>query len=367
MGSLLKGFHREHPEVPIEVTELSWSDGKTKLMLGFNSGTAPDVLELGSDWVPQFASSGVLEDLTAVHDSEFSSRFRSTPQYALEPSSWTGEQYAVPWMLDTRVMFVNDSLAQLAGYSTNAAVLGDWQSMSEFAKRVHATGAIGCGVNGSDEHRLYKKVLPYFWSNGGELFDSSGKPTFTLSQNVEALQYYVDQQNFGKVESQKNLDDEFRRGSIGAWFSGSWMMNTLKSVPFKWHTEPFPGNRGMPGISFAGGEYLAINAKSVNLQEAQTFVKFITRPDNELQFAEAVNMFPADTARQHDSFYLNRREGPVFATQLKHSRMTPVVPQWLAVEAILDDEVSRALYHMKTPAEAMASAQHRVEELLREP
>ena len=56
MDSLLAGFHREHPEIPIEVTELSWADGKTKLMAGFNSETAPDVLELGSDWVAQFSS-----------------------------------------------------------------------------------------------------------------------------------------------------------------------------------------------------------------------------------------------------------------------------------------------------------------------
>jgi multiple sugar transport system substrate-binding protein len=367
MDSLLKRFQHEHPEIPIEVSELSWSDGKTKLMLGFNSGTAPDVLELGSDWVPEFASSGVLEDLTALHDSVFHARFGSTQAYALEPAAWKSDEYAVPWMLDTRVMFVNDRLAQRAGFAKNKILLGDWQSMKQFAQRVHAKGAIGCGVNGPDEHRLYKKVLPYFWSNGGELFDSSGKPTFTLAQNVEALQYYVDQQDLGKVESQKNLDDEFRRGTIGVWFSGSWMMNTLKSVPFKWHTEPFPGNHGKPGVSFAGGEYLAINAKSPNLKEAQTFVKFITRPDNELQFAEAVNMFPADTAGQHDSFYLKRREGSVFTAQLQHSRMTPVVPQWLAVEAILDDEVSRVLYHMKTATKAMEGAQRRVEELLREP
>src|SRR3954466_11470692 len=60
MDTLLAGFRHEHPEIPVEITELSWSDGKTKLMIGFNARTAPDVLELGSDWVPQFSSSGVL-------------------------------------------------------------------------------------------------------------------------------------------------------------------------------------------------------------------------------------------------------------------------------------------------------------------
>src|SRR3954463_6820858 len=60
MDTLLAGFHHEHPDIPVEVSELSWSDGKTKLMVGFNSETAPDILELGSDWVAQFSASGVL-------------------------------------------------------------------------------------------------------------------------------------------------------------------------------------------------------------------------------------------------------------------------------------------------------------------
>src|ERR1044072_987609 len=44
----------------VEMTGLSWKDGKTKLQAAFNSGQPPDVVELGSDWVAQFSSAGVL-------------------------------------------------------------------------------------------------------------------------------------------------------------------------------------------------------------------------------------------------------------------------------------------------------------------
>src|SRR5438552_7394284 len=80
MDTLLAGFHREHPEIPVEVTELSWSDGKTKLMVGFNSETAPDVLELGSDWVAQFSSSGVLLPLDS--NANLMERFANSPEYS---------------------------------------------------------------------------------------------------------------------------------------------------------------------------------------------------------------------------------------------------------------------------------------------
>jgi maltose-binding protein MalE len=57
----------------------------------------------------------------------------------------------------------------------------------------------------------------------------------------------------------------------------------------------------------------------------------------------------------------------VFSEQLQHARMTPVIPQWLDVEAIIEDEVSKALYKKETPEQAMASMQKRTEERLREP
>src|ERR1044071_9134835 len=80
MDTLLAGFHREHPEIPVEVTELSWADGKTKLMVGFNSETAPDVIELGSDWVAQFSASGVLLELDS--NADIMKRFTNSPAYS---------------------------------------------------------------------------------------------------------------------------------------------------------------------------------------------------------------------------------------------------------------------------------------------
>jgi multiple sugar transport system substrate-binding protein len=354
MDSLLAGFHREHPEIPIEVTELSWADGKTKLMAGFNSETAPDVLELGSDWVAQFSSSGVLLPLDA--DTAIMSRFTASPKYSISSGMWGGHYFAVPWLLDTRVIFMNDDLITTSGTTSNGTNVWNWQTMKSTAERI---GQQGIGVNGSDQHRLYKKFLPYVWSNGGDLFDSAGQPVMNTRQNIEALRFYIGQLECGIMETQKDLDDAFVRGKLGIWFSGSWLIPRLSKAAFKWHTAVFPGNSGHSGESFAGGEYLAINAKSVMKHEAELFLEYITRPTNELAFAQNVNEYPADVRSQSDTFYLHRREGTVFTEQLAHARMTPVIPQWLDVETIIEDEVSKALYKTETPEQAMANMQQR--------
>lgn len=367
MDSLLSGFHREHPEIPVEVTELSWSDGKTKLMAGFNSETAPDILELGSDWVAQFSSSGVLLNLDS--SSLLAPRFVNAPKYSLPSGMWNSHYFAVPWLLDTRIMYVNDNLANASPRSDQTDQSGDhgswnWQTMQAMAERIPS--GEGIGVNGSDQHRLYKKFLPYVWSNGGDLFDSSGHPSMDRPENVEALRFYVDQLNFGEMGTQKDLDDAFIRGRLGLWFSGSWLLPRLVKVPFHWHAEVFPGNDGKTGESFAGAEYLAINSKTSMKHEAELFLAYITRPDNELAFARMVNEYPADVRSQSDTFYLHRPAGSVFTEQLAHAKMTPVIPQWLDVEAIIEDEVSKALYKKETPEQAMRSMQSRTVKRMKE-
>jgi len=361
LDSVISDFKKENPGINVEIMDLSWADGKTKLMVNFNARTAPDVLELGSDWIAQFSSSNVLENLTNV--DSLKPRFTNAPQYANEPGIWKGQYYAVPWFVDTRVLFVNNDLL----IDTDSS-LSSWDGLYRTGEDVEKKGrGRGIGVNGSDMHRLYKKILPQIWSNGGEILDENGNPTFARKENIEALSYYVKQLDAGVLGTQKDLDDLFKRGKLAILYSGSWLFTPLAKEDFHWFCAPFPGNNKHPGISFAGGEYLAISENSEMKPQAEKLIEFITRPDNELRLAKAFNIFPADKNLQQDSFYLNRNQGKVFIYQLAHARMTPVHPQWLEIEAILEDETAQALYKKKTPEEAMNSCDMRMKELLNEP
>ncbi len=348
----------------VELTELSWNEGKAKLLAAFNSGTAPDVVELGSDWVAQFSSAGVLWELP--RDSIRPERF---VEFSRAPAYWRGRLYAVPWVVDTRVLFYHRGLLRRAGLPERAP--RTWAELEQFAERIHAPvqGVYGCGVNGADAHRLYKKVLPLLWSFGADILDSSGMPVLETPQAVAALQQYLRLARVGLVETQRQLDALFLQGKLGLWISGAWLAEKIRHLPTaaEYGVAPLPGmHPDTIGISFAGGEYLAINAASPVKELALQLVRFLTDGAVAARFCRTVPEagFPAESAFIGDSLLLQIPYRRVFAQQLRSARMTPVHPRWLDIEAVFEDAVVRALYGELTAEQALKEAQRRIWQLL---
>ena len=126
---------------------MSWNDGKTKLFTAFNSGIGPDALELGSDWVSQFSSSGVLSE---IPDSL--AKMDSYLDFAKAPSFWNNKIYALPWLVDTRMLFVNKDII--------ANTPDSWEEILDILinKNIYSNKKSGIyliGQNGPDANRLY--------------------------------------------------------------------------------------------------------------------------------------------------------------------------------------------------------------------
>ena len=351
LKELVAEFEKEK-NVKVELTELSWNDGKVKLQAAFNSGAPPDVIELGSDWIAQFSSSGVL--LALPGDGNALGRFVS---YSVAPAMWQGRTFAYPWTLDTRVIFTNQTLLAKAGWTEPIITMDQLIRAAELVKE---SGTDGGGANGADAHRLYKKILPFMWTYGGDVFDAQGKPILNSPENIQALSVYAQLARAGFVETQRQLDAAFVQGKIALWNSGSWLSKkiyankALKAQPIM-----MPGVHGQPGVSFAGGEYLAVSASTKNTQHARDLVLFLTKGSTAVRFCAQISEagFPAEKASFSDSVLIADPIKALFARQLQHARMTPVHPRWLDIEAVIEDAVVRVLLGEETPQESMEKAQ----------
>ncbi|UCE67156.1 MAG: extracellular solute-binding protein [Candidatus Zixiibacteriota bacterium] len=339
---MVRDFEIRNPGVKVKITDLTWANGHDKLVISFAADDPPDVMELGSDWIAEFASEGLLAD------------FRSDlPENYLAPAKWRGDLYALPWMLASRIFYFNLDLLDKAGVE----VPENRDDLLKACEKIDDLGEdyFGFGCNSAEKHRLYKKYLPFLWSNGGNIMSPDGKTCELGSeQAIEALECYLKICDCGAIESQRRLEEYFIDGKLGFIISGGWLLNKLKrsKVNFEYRLVPIMNPSGGTGISFFGGEYIAVNAKSKNLETAKKLAKFLTQKENSQALCDAAGFgFPP-----YPGLEITDPQKRILAFQLENSRSAPPTPLWVYIEQDIEDAIEAAIYGHGTAEEVLLRA-----------
>ncbi|NUM80516.1 extracellular solute-binding protein [bacterium] len=356
---LIRKFELENPGIKIQMTELTWQTGHDKITAAFAANRAPDVVELGSDWIYEFIAGGVIKNITPQTDS-IHDLF-----WGWEMATVDSQIYAFPWMLGSRVIFINNDHIQQP--------INDWNQWLAAVKAAHKpeSGIYGFGNTKREPHQLYKKILPFFWSNGGDIILQNGKSaSLNDERNVHALEFYLKLCELGLLESQKNLDDYFTQGKIGCVISGGWLIKKItdQNPGLNYTVLPMPKTSlqsEIPGYSFLGGEFLAVNTQSENAEAAIRFIRFLMRKDNVLPLSTLSKVTtPAAKDGIDDDYFQNAPFEKILYQQMLISKPSPLHPKWTVIERILEEEVEQAMYRNKTARQALNDAQKRVEDIV---
>ena len=349
--TLVAQFEKENPEWRVNITDLTWADGHQKIVVAFGASQPPDLLELGSDWIAEFASVGALSEI-----SDDTNGILMT-----EPGRYKGKLYSWPWLLDSRVMYWNNTLLE----KSNPEMPTNWQELLKTCRKINALGdgISGFGANSNEPHRLYKKFLPFVWSSGGEIIDS-GKIKVDTPQIIKALSFYGELVKCGRVETQKNLEDAFCEGKIGFVISGGWLLKRLQEKPpsFEYQlTSIIPEKDFDERISFAGGEYLVIPQKSTNIEAARKLMQILVRRENSQMLCDSVGFgFPP-----YQNQTVKNEAKSALLNQLRFSRSTPFHPKWVYLEKIIETMVEEVTLQKSSPAQAAKDAQIKIDEILK--
>ncbi|MFH2050739.1 MAG: extracellular solute-binding protein [bacterium] len=359
---IINDFEKANPEIKVNLTDLTWDNGYEKIVLAFSSGTGPDVVELGSDWIAQFAANGQLADIS--NDiTEDSTNFQGWGM-----SDYKNKIYGFPWILGTRIIYGNRNLLKQTQFGENfIPITFDQFRIATYKISKISDKVYGWGSNIAEKHRLYKKFLPFFWSYGGQIFSDDGKYCVLSSlQGVEAMEYYKflhDSCSF--VGSQREIEDAFLDGKIGFIMSGDWLLKRieLEKRDINLLSTLVPG-RAFPGRSFMGGEFLSVNEASDNKDAALKFIKFITSPENQVKFCKANRSAnPSSLAAQEDEYFKSNVHLQTFIKQITLSKNPPVDPDWVYIEEILENAVEDVLFNGGLPGETLREARSKISKL----
>lgn len=361
--SIVAEYEKIHPNITVNLTDLTWANGHEKIVVAFSSGTAPDIIELGSDWVAEFVYNDQLADLTedlAPDTSEY---------LGWQPAEYGDKLYAQPWILGTRVLYVNRALQKQTALGEHFAPV-NWQDLRKLCFAVDSLDKDihGFGSNSAEKHRLYKKFMPFFWSMGGNIFGKTGKYAgFSSDQAYKALEYYKKlNDSCSIVDTQRRLEDAFLDGKVGVIISGDWLLKRIRNEKrdIDFYTTLIPGPK-FPGVSFLGGEYLAVSKSSQHKKAAADFIKFVTSPENQIAFCKAnFSTNPSSIAAAKDSFFVSDINIQTFVKQINRAQAPPNDPQWVYLEGLIEKTLERVLFENAPMAETLYATNKKIQEYM---
>lgn len=344
LGDFVQDFETDNPDAKVKVTAVPWESAHDKLSTAIAAGEGPDVSLIGTTWMGEFAEAGGL---------------MPTPEGLVDagdffPGAWGstevgGTSYGVPWYVETRVLYYRTDLAKKAGWDQAPT---SWDELKQFAKDLQSKGGAKYGLNlQPGQTGSWQTMLPFAWSNGASLTNEDGTEyTIDSPEMAEALDYYTSYFDEGlsmdRTLDPGELESGFANGTIGSFVSGPWHTGLVEDAgvsqdQYALAPMPSPDGDGI-GTSFVGGGDLAVFADSDNPDGAWKLVQWLSEPETQQAFYEAVGDLPSVQAAWDSGKLSTDPQLQVFGEQLDHAQAPPSVPTWEQVAGEIDSLVEQA-------------------------
>ncbi|WP_342372790.1 sugar ABC transporter substrate-binding protein [Propioniciclava soli] len=340
LPGLVEGFKAENPDVTVNVTAVPWDSAHDRFTAAIAAGTTPDVAQVGTTWMGEFVGLNALDPTPDLIDpSMFFEGAQSTTEV-------DGTSYAVPWYVETRLLYYRTDIAEAAGITEAPATWDDLKAMATAMKGAEGVRwpiSLLPGGTGS-----WQTVLPLMWSNGGQVVnDDQTAFTFDTPENVEALQYY---QSFfteglaNTAPTSGTTEADFVSGAVPMFISGPWMMSSVENLGGEGFADQYAVAE-MPtkvtNASFIGGSNLAVFSASENRDAAWKLVDYLTQEETQIEWFDMTSDLPSVQSAWDDAALQSDEKLATFGAQLETAYAPPAIQTWEQVANAFDAEVER--------------------------
>jgi multiple sugar transport system substrate-binding protein len=342
LSALADDFMQQNPNVKVSITPVDWGQAVAKLQTAIGGNQTPDVSQMGTDMMGQFAQTGALEPVPSDID----------PGQYFE-SAWNtgvvdGTPYGVPWYVETRLLYYRTDIAEKAGITSAPKT---WDELKAMAKAMKEKGGAQWGISLGTKN--WQELAPFIWSNGGDIYDGQ---QFTLDspQVVDALKFYDSFFEEGlapkSVPEGFDITPAFVKGTHPMFFSGPWHLGLIKDAggagfEGKWAVAPIPKKDS--ATSFVGGSNMVVFKDSPNKDAALAFVQYLSDPATQVKWYEEATDLPAVKSAWDDPKLAADKNVQMFGEQLNETKAQPAIPTWSEIA----DAINQAMEKVTTGSE----------------
>lgn len=298
--ALIDKFEDENPGITVDLVSGPYASTKEQLFAGAASGTMPDVVGLDGAWVNDFASQGVIADLTELmkeydyDDGELASQIQVD-----------GSTYMIPVVNFVYPMFTNDTLLADAGVTAPPA------TRTEFADAAAKVTALGGDVSGwvlplslEAPNGVQNDVMSWVWASGGSML-KDGQPDLTNDDVTSAIDYIGGLWDDGVIASgsftmkEQDKVEEFTNGRVGMMIDSLAHINLIREsnpdLQFSISAIPaedgYDGERGIPYASWGIG----VAENSEHKEAAFKLVEFLMSQETNSELSTMAKAFPGNS------------------------------------------------------------------------
>jgi multiple sugar transport system substrate-binding protein len=363
--------------VHLSITEFPYANLFDKEMIDLSARTgAYDLIMLDDPWFPIFASKQFLTELTPLlqkrgqngPDSDFVETSIALCRHPYQ----TGSLYALPYVGNSQLFFYRKDLFEKHSLKPPAT----WDDVLAAAKTIQeketGSGMYGYVMRAAQGNAAVADFMPIFWAYGGEMFDSSGKPTVNTPEGIAALDFMV---QMGKYSPPGY--PSFNAEEVGAHLlqgtaamAINWPVWITKfddpsksKVIGKIEFATLPSGR-KPGQAEIGNWLIAIPRASPNTEAAMDFLVWATTAEQMKRSALRGNPPTRKSLFGDPELVAKFPAYPAQMRSLETSRPRPRTPQWNEIENVFGIFLSKANSGELSPAEAMNQANAEIEKIV---
>lgn len=362
--AMVEAYTAENSGVTVNLEFVPYEGLRDKTLLAQGSGEGYDVVLFDVIWPAEYATNGILLDV--------SDRITPEMEEGVLPGAWTtvefdGSRYGMPWILDTKYLFYNRAMLAEAGFDAPPRT---WAELSEQAQAIKDAGIVEYPIVWSWAQAEavicdYTTLLSAF---GGEFLDDVGRPAFQTGGGLEALEYMVGTVEAGLTNpnSVEYLEEDVRRvfsnGEAAFALNWTYMFNLANAgddsqVKGDVGVVPAPGAEGVSEVSAMNGSMgLGVTATAEDPDAAWAFVEYMTSQTNQNEYA-ALSL-PIWAASYEDPAVTAGQEELIEAAGVGLAAMypRPTTPAYNELSALLQVAIQEALLGVSEPADALAAA-----------
>ncbi|MEV8535553.1 sugar ABC transporter substrate-binding protein [Streptomyces sp. NPDC051211] len=272
-------FNRTHKNIQVKFSAVPGGpDGAAKLSNAIKGGNAPDVATMDYSALPEFASSGQLEDLSPTSGKLVSEKFPAAVQSLVNLG---GKTWAVPFDVTPLELFYRKDIFE----KHRVAVPKTWAEYRQAAERINkADPSVRITNFGGGDPALLAGLA---WQAGAKWYGTEGN-AWKVSIDDPASRKVAEYWNgllasglasktplWGEGEAKERSTGKVATVIGAAWTAGTFL-TAYPDLKGKWGIAPLPTWDGKPATGMYGGTSYIVPKGSRQSRAAAEFIAWVT-------------------------------------------------------------------------------------------